>query len=111
MNRLLLLAVLALPWVGLAQDWSGSSLRGARTLRLPAGYRLEVIGTGFRLPQDLAVESATAVWLLSQADGDGGAGSLVRVPLDEIPADSMCPTFQRARYERGIAGGRARAGS
>ena len=28
---------------------------------------------------------------------------LVRQPLDEIPADSMCPTFQRARYERMLA--------
>ena len=28
---------------------------------------------------------------------------LVRQPLDEIPADSMCPTFQRARYERALA--------
>jgi hypothetical protein len=85
----LLLAVLALPWVGLAQDRSVSSLRGTRALRLPAGYRLEVIGTGFRLPQDLAVESATAVWLLSQADGPGGAGSLVRVPLGEpAPVDA-----------------------
>ena len=85
----LLLAVLALPCVGLAQDWSGSSLRGARVLRLPAGYRLDVIATGFRLPQDLAVESASAVWLLSQADGAGGAGSLVRVPLDgPAPVDA-----------------------
>ena len=25
---------------------------------------------------------------------------LVKVPLDEIPADSGCPTFQRERYER-----------
>ena len=25
---------------------------------------------------------------------------LVRVPLDEIPADATCPTFQRARFER-----------
>ncbi len=25
---------------------------------------------------------------------------MVSVPLDEIPADSACPTFQRARYER-----------
>jgi hypothetical protein len=82
-RRLLLLAVLALPWVGLAQDWNGGSSRSTRALRLPAGYRLEVIGTGFRLPQDLAVESTAAVWLLSQADGAGGAGSLVRVPLGE----------------------------
>ena len=29
---------------------------------------------------------------------------LVRVPLDEIPADATCPTFQRARYERAQAG-------
>jgi hypothetical protein len=27
----------------------------------------------------------------------------VRQPLDEIPADSMCPTFQRARYEKMLA--------
>ena len=25
---------------------------------------------------------------------------MVRVPLDEVPADSACPTFQRARFER-----------
>ncbi len=25
---------------------------------------------------------------------------LVATPLDEIPADATCPTFQRARYER-----------
>jgi len=29
---------------------------------------------------------------------------LVRVPLDEIPAESTCPTFQRARFERAHAG-------
>jgi predicted TIM-barrel fold metal-dependent hydrolase len=29
--------------------------------------------------------------------------SLVRQPLDEIPADSMCPTFQAARYQRALA--------
>jgi hypothetical protein len=28
----------------------------------------------------------------------------VSVPLDEVPADSACPTFQRARYERQRAG-------
>jgi hypothetical protein len=82
-RRLILLAILALPWVGLAQNGNGPSPRGTRALRLPAGYRLEVIGTGFRLPQDLAVESPTAVWLLSQADGAEGAGSLLRVPLDQ----------------------------
>jgi predicted TIM-barrel fold metal-dependent hydrolase len=30
---------------------------------------------------------------------------LVRVPLDEIPADSMCPTFQRERFVRARAAG------
>lgn len=33
---------------------------------------------------------------------------LVRQPLDEIPADSMCPTFQRARYERMLASAQSR---
>jgi predicted TIM-barrel fold metal-dependent hydrolase len=31
---------------------------------------------------------------------------LVATPLEEIPADSACPTFQRARYERQRAAGR-----
>ena len=30
----------------------------------------------------------------------GISPEMVSVPLDEIPADSACPTFQRARYER-----------
>jgi hypothetical protein len=107
---LVLLALLALPWVGLSQDWSGSSLRGARTLRLPAGYRLEVIGTGFRLPQDLAVESASAVWLLSQSDGAGGAGSLVRVPLDgPAPIDAAALAAISIPFAPGPA--RVRVGS
>jgi hypothetical protein len=110
MARLLLLAVLALPWVGLAQDRSGSGVRGARTLRLPAGYRLEVVGTGFRLPQDLAVESATAVWLLSQADGGTSAGSLVRVPLgDPEPVDGGALSAISIPYPPGPA--RFRVGS
>ena len=25
---------------------------------------------------------------------------MVKVPLDEIPEDSACPTFQRERFER-----------
>jgi hypothetical protein len=29
---------------------------------------------------------------------------MVAVPLDEVPADSACPTFQRARFERQRAG-------
>ena len=34
------------------------------------------------------------------AEGLGITPSMVATPLDEIPADSACPTFQRARYER-----------
>jgi hypothetical protein len=34
------------------------------------------------------------------ADGLGVTPELVATPLDEIPADATCPTFQRARYER-----------
>jgi hypothetical protein len=109
-RRLLLLAVLALPWVGLAQDGNGTAPRGTRALRLPAGYRLEVIGTGFRLPQDLAVESATAVWLLSQADGAEGAGSLLRVPLDHPePVDARALAAISIPYAPGPA--RFRVGS
>jgi hypothetical protein len=75
--------LLLLPGALAAQDWSGASLRAAPTLRLPPGYRLEVVAVGFPLPQDLAVESAGAVWLLGQADrAGGGAGTLVRIPLD-----------------------------
>jgi hypothetical protein len=29
--------------------------------------------------------------------------ALVRQPLEEIPADSTCLTFQRARFERALA--------
>jgi hypothetical protein len=82
MTRRTALLLALLPSAALAQEWSGASLRGAPALRLPFGYTAEVVGVGFRLPQDLAVESAAAVWLLSQVDRAGGAGSLVRVPLD-----------------------------
>ncbi len=34
------------------------------------------------------------------AEGIGIPPELVATPLDEIPADSACPSFQRARYER-----------
>jgi hypothetical protein len=78
----LALCVSLLPAVGLAQDWSGASLRAAPALRLPSGYRSEVVAVGFRLPQDLAVDSPDAVWLLTQADPTGaGAGALRRIPL------------------------------
>jgi hypothetical protein len=34
------------------------------------------------------------------AERVGITPAMVRLPLDEIPADSACPTFQRARFER-----------
>jgi predicted TIM-barrel fold metal-dependent hydrolase len=37
------------------------------------------------------------------AEGLGITPELVATPLDEIPADATCPTFQRARYERSRA--------
>ncbi|MGH7322308.1 MAG: hypothetical protein ACRELA_22165 [Candidatus Rokuibacteriota bacterium] len=76
-------ALLLLPaWVP-AQDWSGASLRAARTLRLPPGYQVDVLAVGFRLPQDLALEPPDGLWLLTQADPVGrGAGALVRLPVD-----------------------------
>src|SRR5215831_18538138 len=73
--------LLLLPVAVSAQDWSGASLRSSRALRLPSGYQLDVVARGFRLPQDLAVESADAVWLLTQTDPAGGADALVRVAL------------------------------
>jgi len=35
------------------------------------------------------------------AESLGITPELVATPLEEIPADSACPTFQRARYQRG----------
>jgi len=81
MARRLALWLLLLPVAVQAQDWSGASLRSARALRMPSGYQLELVARGFRLPQDLAVDSGESVWLLTQADPAGGAGALVRVPL------------------------------
>jgi hypothetical protein len=37
------------------------------------------------------------------AENLGITHELVSVPLAEIPADSGCPTFQRARYEKQMA--------
>ena len=41
--------------------------------------------------------------LRPEAEKLGITPDLVRVPLDEIPADSMCPTFQRERFVRAQA--------
>jgi hypothetical protein len=38
--------------------------------------------------------------LRPMAEKLGITPDLVRQPLEEIPADSTCITFQRARYER-----------
>ena len=37
------------------------------------------------------------------AEAAGITPALVATPLDEIPADSTCITFQRARFERARA--------
>ena len=42
--------------------------------------------------------------LRSRAEEVAITPSLVREPLDEIPADSTCITFQRARAEKAMAG-------
>ncbi len=77
------LLLLLLAGAAAAQDWSGSSLRGARQLTLPDGYQSEVVARGLRLPQDLAVEAPDALWVLTRTSPgqDRGAGALVRVPL------------------------------
>lgn len=100
-----------LPAVVLAQDWSGASLRSAPALRLPSGYRSEVVAVGFRLPQDLAVESSDAVWLLTQTDPTGGgAGALRRVPLTgPAPIDAAALPAISIPYAPGSA--RFRVGS
>ena len=41
--------------------------------------------------------------LRPEAERLGVTPELVATPLDEIPADSACPSFQRARWERGRA--------
>jgi len=45
--------------------------------------------------------------LRSAAEKLGITPELVATPLEEIPADATCPTFQRARYERARAAGSA----
>ncbi len=110
MSRRLPFLLLMLPIAVQAQDWSGASLRSARVLRLPPGYGLEIVGVGFRLPQDLAVESPDAVWLLTQTDPvGGGSGALRRVPLtgagrievDSLPAISIPFSPGPARFRAG----------
>jgi len=44
--------------------------------------------------------------LRPQAERAGITPALVATPLDEIPADSTCITFQRARFERARAAAR-----
>lgn len=81
-RRLVAVIALALPpALGVAQDWSGGSLRSARPLALPAGYRADLVATGARLPQDLALDPPDAAWLLTQSGAPGGAGALVRLSL------------------------------
>jgi hypothetical protein len=82
--RAVLLLLLCAAGVATAQEWSGASLRGARQLSLPDGYRAQVVARGLRLPQDLAVDPPDGLWVLTRAapGGDRGAGALVRVPLD-----------------------------
>lgn len=73
-----------------AQDWSGSSLRGARQLTLPDGYQSEVVARGLRLPQDLAFDPPDGLWVLTRTPPgqERGAGALVRVPLGGVePVD------------------------
>lgn len=109
MGRCLLALLLLLPAVVPAQDWSGASLRSAPAVELPPGYRLEVLGVGFQLPQDLAFDPPDGLWVLSQADRGGGAGSLTRVPLTgstpidaaTLPAISIPFASERAPFRVG----------
>jgi hypothetical protein len=57
----------------------------------------------------MLAENAAALYgfdlekLRPDAEKLGITPELVRVPLEEIPADSMCPTFQRERFVRAQA--------
>ncbi|MBI3458080.1 MAG: hypothetical protein HY002_20085 [Candidatus Rokubacteria bacterium] len=109
MGRCLLALLLFLPAVVPGQDWSGASLRSAPAVELPPGYRLEVLGVGFQLPQDLAFDPPDGLWVLSQAERGGGAGALTRVPLTgstpidaaTLPAISIPFVSERARFRVG----------
>lgn len=77
--------VLGLTTGAAAQVWSGASLQGAPMLQLTAGWRLELVGVGFRLPQDVALDPPDGLWLLTQVDPTGsGASALVRIPLSGL---------------------------
>lgn len=83
------------PAAGVAQDWSGASLRAGPTLRVPEGYRVEVLGVGFRLPQDLAFDPPDGLWVLSQTGRSDEAGTLMRLSIagsDPVPAATL-PTI------------------
>jgi len=54
-----------------------------------------------RLPDALPWPSGSNLDALRpDAERVGITPEMVRVPLDEIPADSACPTFQRERFLR-----------
>jgi hypothetical protein len=95
----------------MAQEWSGASLRGARHLSLPEGYRTEVLARGLRLPLDPAVDPPNALWALTRATpgGERLAGALVRIPLDapgpidasQLPAVPLLFAASRVPFEAG----------
>lgn len=106
----LALPLLLLATAAVAQEWSGASLRSALALQLPAGYRLDVVGTGFRLPQDLALDPPDGLWILTHVDRrGGGASALSRVPLTgpfpveahDVPALSIPFSPDPARFRMG----------
>lgn len=118
----LLLAVLfvVLPATGLAQDWSGASLRSAPVLQLPPGYRVDVVGAGFALPQDLAVDPPDGLWVLTQGGRAGGvAGALARLPLTgpfpveaaTLPAIPIPFSSDPARFRAGSLARHPRTGA
>jgi hypothetical protein len=80
----ILLLLLAVAGGTAAQDGSGALPRSGRQLVLPDGYQAEVLARGLRQPQDLVVDSADALWILTRTapGSERGAGALVRVPLD-----------------------------
>ena len=51
--------------------------------------------------------ASTSTRCARSRSASGITPGLVATPLDEIPADSTCPTFQMARYERAQAARKA----
>src|SRR5262249_17764538 len=84
LTPLAILLLLVVAGDGAAQNGSAGVPRGARQLALPEGFQAEVLARGLRQPQDLAVDSPDALWVLTRAvpGSNRGAGALVRVPLD-----------------------------